>query len=175
MNLLSLIPSPYNYVAVAVLATVLIGGAYTAGFYHESLKFNAYKAALQQQAVDQQKHTNLINKDNAQDTAQVQHEAQADITNPGNTINSLSDSVQHDTVTACEVPNTTTAATGSGVTADRPTVADTATSPSVAPKADQPDTVTLQKGEAQETVQAAIDAVQAEILWRQWAQGINTK
>jgi hypothetical protein len=159
---------------IGIVAAVLIG-ACTATWFgadaHYSRQYEALKSSYEQAAKDQQAKVNQTIADNKAAAKAVNDEAQEQIGSMAATIGDLSLRLQHNagsrTVTVRAAPPCPTIA---AVQPDRPAAAaSTGTPAEAAGPSDHPEAI-IDAGILTGVLDVSIDALRAELLWRQWVR-----
>jgi hypothetical protein len=173
MNLISLIPTPYKIAAAAILATALIGGAYLKGYDRGKTDYQVLKAEITQQAKDQQKADDAQIAKDTTVSKEVYAEAQQKLADAGNTINDLTSRVQHSGSSSGQVSTTSCTASQPNTVTNGPAVAGRNSSPTEATGPATEEESTISTDTLRDALQTGIDALNAELLWRQWQRGVE--
>ena len=157
-------------IAILLFIAAIVGTTWFASKAHYIGQFDALKAEIQQQAKDEQKANDaIITKDNYV-TKEAYNEAQSQLANSSNTINDLNSRLQHNSTiitssmptTGCSTnkPNTVSNGPGTDSGKGKPSEVNQSTS-------------TLETETLRDALQTGIDALNAELIWRDWNRGVS--
>jgi hypothetical protein len=159
---------------IGIVAAVLIGACAATWFgadAHYSRQYEVLKSSYEQAAKDQQAKVNQTIADNQAAAKAVNDEAQEQIGSMAATIGDLSVRLQHNagsrTVTVRAAPSCPTVA---AVQPERPAApASPGPAPETAGPSDHPEAI-IDAGILTGVLDVSIDALRAELLWRQWVR-----
>lgn len=157
-------------IAIFLFIVAIAGTTWFASKAHYVGQFDALKAEIQQQAKDEQKANDaIITKDNYV-TKEAYNEAQTQLANSSNTINDLNSRLQHNsTIITSKVPTTGSCTNESNINTNGPAAGSgKGQSTEVNQSTSTLDTETLR-----DALQTGIDALNAEIIWRQWNKDLR--
>ena len=154
----------------AATLAAIVGITWFAARAHYVGQFQALKAEIAQQAADQQRANDQILIHNKYVEKTVYDEAQTQLAGSSATIDDLNRRLRYSVVVTRPTGTVCTGTSQSGVAANGPSAATGTGQPTGTP---EPTASTLPTETLRDALQTGIDALNADLLWREWYKGTH--